>query len=85
MSDEKMDQVRELLFGEFEKQTEMRVSALEARLRELEHSIQRRFDALEARLDALSGETEANQRTAVQEISAGLAELSERIGRLSGG
>lgn len=85
MSDEKMEQVRELLFGEFEKQTETRVLELEARLREMEVVLNRRLDAMEARLEALSGEMDANQRTAHQEIAGGLQELAERVRRISGG
>ncbi len=85
ISDEKMEQVRELLFGEFEKQTENRVASLEARVRELEMGLVRRLDALEARLEALSGETETSQRQAHHEIASGLQELSDRIRRLGQG
>jgi hypothetical protein len=83
LSDEKMEQVRELLFGEFEKQTEARVRELEARVRELEVGMHRRLDALQARLEALSGEIDAGQRTAHQEIASGLKDLAERVRRLS--
>jgi hypothetical protein len=83
LSDEKMEQVRELLFGEFEKQTEARVRDLEARVRELEVGLHRRLDALQARLEALSGEIDAGQRTAHQEIASGLRDLAERVRRLS--
>lgn len=85
MPDEKMEQVRELLFGEFEKQTETRVLELEARLREMEVVFNRRLDAVEARLEALSGEMDANQRTAQQEIAGGLQELADRVRRISNG
>lgn len=84
ISDEKMEQVRELLFGEFEKQTERRVTDLEARVRELEVGLHRRLDAMEARLEALSGEIDNNQRTAHGEIATGLQELAERVRRVSG-
>ena len=82
ISDEKMEQVRELLFGEFEKQTESRVIELEARVRELEVGLRRRLDAMEARVEALSGEMDANQRTAHEEIAGGLQELAERVRRI---
>jgi hypothetical protein len=83
ISDEKMDQVRELLFGEFEKQTELRVAEMEARMRELEVGLHRRLDAMEAGLEALSGELDASQRTTHQEIAGGLQEVAERLRNLS--
>lgn len=83
ISDEKMEQVRELLFGEFEKETESRVVALEARVRELEVGVHRRLDAMQARMEALSGELDSSQRTAHQEIAAGLDELAERVRRVN--
>ena len=84
LSDEKMEQVRQLLFGDFEKQTEGRVRELEARVRELELGLHRRLDALQARLEALAGEVEANQRTSHHEIAAGLSDLADRVRRISG-
>lgn len=82
ISDEKMEQVRELLFGEFEKQTEQRVTALEARVRELEVGLHRQLDAMQARVEALAGEIDASQRTAHDEIASGLQELAERVRRV---
>jgi archaellum component FlaC len=82
MSDEKMQQVRELLFGEFEKQTEGRVKELEARVRELEVGLHRRLDAMQARLEALSGELDSSQRASHHEIATGLQELAERVRRI---
>ena len=83
ITDEKMEQVRELLFGEFEKQTELRVTALEARVRELEVGLHRQVDAMQARVEALSGEIDSNQRTAHEEIASGLQELAERVRRVA--
>lgn len=79
-----MEQVRELLFGEFEKQTEARVRELEAKVRELEIDLNRRLDAMQARLEALSGEIDSNQRTAQEEIASGLQDLAERVRRIAG-
>lgn len=81
ISDEKMEQVRELLFGEFEKQTQTRVLELEARVREMELGLHRRIDAMQARMEALSGELDTSQRTSLHEIAAGLEELAERVRR----
>lgn len=83
ITDEKMEQVRELLFGEFEKQTELRVTALEAQVRELEVGLHRRLDAMQARLEALSGEIDSNQRTTHEEIASGLQDLAERVRRVA--
>ena len=83
LSDEKMEQVRELLFGEFEKQTEARVAHLEHRVRELEMLINTRLDALEARIEAKSGEMDATQRSAFEELSLGVQDLAQRIRRVA--
>ena len=83
LTDEKMEQVRELLFGDYERQTEARVSVLETRIRDLELSLHRRLDAMQARLDAISAEIDATQRQALDEIGSGLQDLGERIKRVS--
>lgn len=85
VTDEKMEQVRQLLFGEFEQQTEGRVKELEARVRELEVGLHRRLDALQARVEAMAGEIDSNQRTAHDEIASGLTELAERVRRIAAG
>ncbi len=83
LSDEKMEQVRELLFGEFEKQTAARLEHLEHRVRELERIINTRVDAMQARLEALSGEMDAGQRTAFEELANGMDELAARMKRVA--
>jgi len=83
LSDEKMSQVRELLFGEFEKQTEIRVTELEARVRELESDLNGRLDALAARLEGLAGEVDTSQRSAHEELANGLQELAQRVLNIS--
>jgi uncharacterized protein YPO0396 len=82
--DEKMDQVRELLFGDFEKRTDERVAALEVHLREFEFGLHQRLDALQARLETLSDELDARQQTAQQEIAAGLEDLAARVRGIGG-
>ena len=83
LTDEKMEQVRELLFGDYERQTQERVEILETRIRDLELSLHRRLDAMQARLDAISAELDATQRNTLEEIGNGLRELGERINRTS--
>jgi hypothetical protein len=80
--DEKMDQVRELLFGEYQRQSEARMALLEARIRELELGLQRRLDGIEQRVEQLAGKADADQRAAFDELARGLADLGERVRRL---
>ncbi len=79
LTDEKMDQIRDLLFGEFVRESEHRIAFMEGRVRELELSLHRRLDALQARLDAISARTDASQRQAMDEVARGMVELGERI------
>ncbi len=83
MSDEKMEQVRELLLGEDLRKTDERLAAIEARQREFEIAVTRRLDAMQARIDALAGETAGDRRTAFDELAQGLGELSQRVKNLS--
>lgn len=78
-ADEKMEQIRDLLFGEFQRQNDVRVNQLELRIRDLETNLQRRVDALQARFDALAGEIQAERRSAFDELARGIQELGERV------
>lgn len=80
--DERMDQIRDLLFGEQQKQNEARFAELTLRLREIEAMATRRLDTLQARLDALESDVKAGQRTAFDELSRGVEELGARIRRI---
>lgn len=77
--DEKMEQIRELLFGEYERANDARFSELEARVKELEVNVHQRLDALQARLVALAADVSSDQRSAFDELARGIAELGERI------
>lgn len=83
MSDEKMEQVRELLLGEDLRRTDERLAAIEARQREFEITVSRRLDAIQARIDALSGEIAGDRRSAFEELAQGLGELSQRVKNMS--
>jgi len=83
IGDEKMEQIRELLYGDIRRRQEARLGALEARLREMELRVERRLDALEARMAALSGEVTGERRTAFDQLAQGIADLGERVKRLS--
>ena len=79
LGDDKMEQIRELLFGEYERQNEVRFAELEARVKELELSLHQRLDALQARLDDLSATVADGHKSAFDELARGLNELGERI------
>ena len=78
-SDEKMEQIRDLLFGEYQRQSGLRIGQLEARIRDLETAVERRLDALQARIEALSGEVQADRRSTFDELAQSVQELGERI------
>lgn len=79
--DEKMDQVRELLFGEYQRQSEARIALLEARIRELELALQRRLDGIEQRVEQAAGKVDAEHRAAFDELARGISDLGERVRR----
>ena len=80
--DEKMEQVRELLFGEQHRQNEARMALLEARIRELELGLHKRLDAIEQQVSQIAGKAETEQRAAFDELARGIADLGERVRRL---
>jgi CHASE3 domain sensor protein len=69
-SDQQMDQIRELLFGEMRRQLDTRLSQLEQRV-----------DAMEARIASMSGEIDADRRTAFDALARGISDLGEQIRR----
>lgn len=81
--DEKMDQIRDLLIGDFVRQTDRRLSTLEARLNDLETSVGSRLSALHARLEALAGEMGADRRNTFDELARSVLDLGERIRKIS--
>jgi hypothetical protein len=85
LSDERMDQVREILFGDYRRQCEQQFAALEARLLEMQAAFNRRFEELEARLAGFSADARAGQRAAFAELARDVGELGERIRALSRG
>jgi hypothetical protein len=81
--EDKMEQVRELLFGEFKRDNDARFALVEARMRELETGIHRKLDAIQQRLEILSTDIRADRNAAFDELSSSVVELAERIRRLS--
>jgi len=83
VSDEKMDQVRELLLGDFAREAENRIAALEARFRDHETYVGQRLDALHSRLEAMAGELTGDRRAGFEELARGLSDLSEHVRRVA--
>ncbi len=83
ISDEKMEQVRELLLGEDLRRTEVRIETIENRLQNLESDVARRIDAMQARLEAMSGEFSGERRASFDELAKGIEDLSQRIKSIS--
>ena len=81
-NDEKMDQIREILFGEYQRQSEARMALLEARVRELELTVHHRLDAMQTRVEQLAGQSEADKRAAFDELARSVVDLGERIRRI---
>src|SRR5262245_41709288 len=88
--DDKMEQIRDLLFGEqirelkaqlasMEQGHQAFAAALEQKQQEFQTSVSRQFDAIAARIEALAGETEAERRSAFEELSRNVLDLGERI------
>jgi hypothetical protein len=97
LRDERLEQVRELLFGDQVRELHARIAALEQkqmdfataaeqqhreieqRHRDYQTSVSRQFDAIAARIEALAGETDAERRSAFEELSRSVLDLGERI------
>lgn len=83
VTDERMQQVRDLLLGEDLRRTEDRLTAIENHIRTLETDVSRRLDALQARIEALSGEVAGERRAAFDEVAQGISDLGQRIKQIS--
>ena len=85
MTDEKMEQVRELLVGDQVRRLEARIMFFETRLNDIEVGIVRQLDALEARIEALAGTAEGDRRATFDALAHSVAELGEQIRRIARG
>lgn len=82
-TDDQMQQIRELLIGDAVRRSAARADFIEARIKDLEAEMMRRFDALSAQVAALASDLTADRRSAFDELAHGVADLGERIRRLS--
>lgn len=83
VTDEKMDQVREILIGDAVRHMEARVAFLETRLNDIEVSVARQLDALEARIETLGGAADGQRREAFDALAMSVASLSDQIRRIA--
>lgn len=83
--DDRMDQVRQLLVGDHQRDMDARMLAIEQRLHELDSSIARKLETVSRGIDALASQLDFDRRAAFSELSQGVLELSERIRAVSKG
>ena len=81
--DDKMDQIRELLYGEFKRDSDARIALIEARVRELETGLHRKLDAIQTRIETLAGDLRNDRTATFDELSTSVLDLAERIRRIS--
>ena len=81
--DDKMHQIRELLFGEFKRDSDQRLALVEARVRELEQGLHRKLDAIQARLDQMSADLGAERRQSFEELARSVGELGNSISEIA--
>ncbi len=70
--DAQMDQIRDLLFGEFKREIDLRMAAFEARIVDLER-----------RLAAARAEDETRRRSMLDEIARGVTALGDHVKQIS--
>lgn len=78
-NDQKMDQVRELLFGEFRRSCEARLLAIEAK----SEAFEARLANVEAKLSALAASSDQDRRALIDDLAKAVGELSGRIGAIA--
>lgn len=77
--DEKMEQVRQLLFGDHAREVSTRFMLLESRVRELEMGVARQLEAMSQRIEQLASKSGDEFRTAFDQIEA----MSQRVEQLA--
>jgi DNA anti-recombination protein RmuC len=82
-TDDKLEQIRDLLHGEFRRDHDTRLRALETRVSDLEGDLLRKLEVLQARVEALASENANERRSSFDELSRSIFELGDRIRRIS--
>jgi hypothetical protein len=83
LADEKMTQVRELLIGDFVRTSEVRMMALETRMRDLEAGMGQSLAALHQRIEAMAADHSLDRRAAFDELAKSVLDLGDRIRSIS--
>lgn len=84
-SDEKMDQVRELLFGDSIRLLDNRIRLLESRLSDIELGLSRQLDAIETRIQTFAGSADSDRQAAFEALARSIGDLSEQVRRIARG
>jgi hypothetical protein len=84
-ADDKIEQIRDLLYGDFKRDHDTRLKNLELQVKELETSLHRRLDVIQSRLEAMAAEQTTERRASFDELSRSIFELGDRIRRISHG
>ena len=77
--DDKIQQIRELLFGEFKRDSDARLALIEAQVREVEQGLHRKLDAIQGRLDALAGTVTNERQQSFDDLAQSLSDLGRRV------
>jgi phage host-nuclease inhibitor protein Gam len=77
--DPKMDQIRELLFGDVARENDARLAALEARVQALENSFADQVSSLTRRIEIMTQESNARRREAFEDVARGVLAFAEGV------
>lgn len=80
--DDKMQQIRELLFGETKRESDARIALIEARVRELEQSMHRRLEAIQASIDTLARDVGNDRKRSLEQLAQSISELGDKVRRI---
>jgi hypothetical protein len=80
--DDKMHQIRELLFGESKRESDARIALVEARVREMEQSLHRRLDAIQSSIEALARDVASDRKRSIDQLASSISELGEKVRRI---
>ena len=83
LSDEKMNQVRDLLFGDVMRANDARMATLETRVRDLETGMGQRLTLLHQRIEALAADHTTDRQAAFVELAKYVLEMGDKIRALS--
>lgn len=78
-ADEKMNQVRDLLIGDYVRASEARLDAMEVRMRDLETGITQRLTLLQQRIESLGADHTLDRQAAFEQLGRSVAELGDKI------